>query len=81
MTDDNELKFIPYGIDSLGSGTKHVTRSMIIQQNKCLTDIVVIPIFGVQRDEEDKFYDNFSKYSTLQDYTRRRKITTINNHN
>lgn len=61
MTDDNELKFIPYGIDSLGSGTKHVTRSMIIQQNKCLTDIVVIPIFGVQRDEEDKFYDNFSK--------------------
>ena len=65
MTDDNELKFIPYGIDSLGSGTKHVTRSMIIQQNKCLTDIVVIPIFLVQKDEEDKFYDKFSKSTLL----------------
>ena len=65
MTDDNELKFIPYGIDSLGSGTKHVTRSMIIQQNKWLTDIVVIPIFGVQKDEEDKFYDKFSKSTLL----------------
>ena len=34
---------------------------MIIKQNKILTDIAVVPIFSVQKDEEEKFYDIFSK--------------------
>ena len=34
---------------------------MIIKQNIFLTDIVVVPIFGVLKDEEAKFQDIFSK--------------------
>ena len=60
MAASNELTFIPYGMDSLGTETKDITRSMIIKQNKFLTDIAVVPIFGVQKEGEEKFYDIFS---------------------
>ena len=60
MTESNDLTFIPYGMDSLGKDTWDITRSMIIKQNKFLTDIAVVPIFGVQKDEEEKIYDIFS---------------------
>ena len=60
MAASNELTFIPYGMDSLGTETRDITRSMIIKQNKFLTDIAVVPIFGVQKEEEEKFYDIFS---------------------
>ena len=60
MTDSNELTFVPYGIDSLVKG-KDIIRSMIIQQNTFLTEVAIVPIFGVQKEETDKFYEIFSK--------------------
>ena len=62
MAASNGLAFIPYGMDSLGTETRDITRSMIIKQNKFLTDIAVVPIFGVQKEEEEKFYDIFSNF-------------------
>ena len=60
MTDSNELTFIPYGMDSLGQDKRDITRSMIIKQNTFLTEVAIVPIFGVQKEEEDKFYEIFS---------------------
>lgn len=59
MTDSNELTFIPYIMNLLGSERRNIIRSMIIKQNKFLTDIAVVPIFGVLKNEESKFYDIF----------------------
>ena len=33
---------------------------MIIKQNTFLTEVAVVPIFGVQKDEEEKFYEILS---------------------
>ena len=60
MTDSNELTFIPYEMDSLGQDKRDITRSMIIKQNTFLTEVAIVPIFGVQKEEEDKFYEIFS---------------------
>ena len=85
-TDSNELTFIPYGMDSLGQEQGNLTRSMIIKQNTFLREVVVVPIFGVQKDEEEKFYKIFSNalyFSGLEPiskHTRRRKIYIIGNY-
>ena len=63
MTDNNKMTFIPYCMDSLGTETRDNTRSMIIKQNKFLTDIAVIPIFSVLKEEDEKNYDTFSNPS------------------
>ena len=34
MAVSNELTFIPYGMDSLGTETRDITRSMIIKQKR-----------------------------------------------
>ena len=34
MTNSNDLTFIPYGMDSLGTETRDITRSMIIKQKR-----------------------------------------------
>ena len=60
MTDSNELTFIPYGMYSLGKDKRDITRSMIIKQNTFLTEVAVVPIFGVQKEKEIKFYEIFS---------------------
>ena len=52
-------------MDLLGKDIGDIIRSMIIKQNKFLTDIAVVPIFGVQKDEEEKFYDFFSNVYTF----------------
>ena len=70
MTESNDLTFIPYRMDSLGKDIRDIIRSMIIKQNNFLTDIAVVPIFGVQKDEEEKFYDIFSNVYTFQDWNR-----------
>ena len=61
MTDSNELTFIPYGMDSLDQDKGDTTRSMIIKQNTFITKVAVVPIFGVNKNEEAKFYEIFSK--------------------
>ena len=45
MNDKNEMTFIPYGMDSLGTETRDITRTMIIIQKQFLTHIAVVPIF------------------------------------
>ena len=60
MTDSNELTFIPYGMDSLDQDKRDTTRSMIIKQNTFITEVAVVPIFGVNKNEEAKFYEIFS---------------------
>ena len=83
---DNELTFIPYGMDSLGQEQGDLTRSVIIKQNTFLREVVVVPIFCVQKDEEKKFYKIFSNalyFSGLEwirKHTRRRKISIIDNY-
>ena len=60
MTDINEIAFISYGMDPLGPKKRDLTRSMIIKLNTFLTEVAVVPIFGVQKDEIKKFYEIFS---------------------
>ena len=60
ITDSNELTFIPYGMDSLGQDKIDITRSVIIKQNTFLTEVTVVPMFDVNKDEEVKFYEIFS---------------------
>ena len=91
MNDRNEMTFIPYGMDSLGTETRDITRTMIIKQNIFLTDIAVVPIFGVLKEEEETFYDIFSKSSYFSGLEPTRKTqeegkcplltTTANNYN
>ena len=56
----DSLTFIPYGMDSLGQDKRDTTRSMIIKKNTFLTEIAVVPISGVQKEEESNFYEIFS---------------------
>ena len=88
MTESTELTFIPYGMDSLGQDKRDITRSMIIKQNTFLAEVAIVPIFGVQKEEEDKFYEIFSNalYFTGLEPTRKTKeegkyllITTTTN--
>ena len=60
MIDSKELTFIIYGMDSLGQEKRDISRSMIIKQNTFLTEVTVVPIFCVHKDEEAKFYEIFS---------------------
>ena len=60
MTESNDLILIPYGMNLLAKDTRDITISVIIKQNNALTDIAVVLIFGVQKDEVEKSYDIFS---------------------
>ena len=60
MTESNDLTLIPYGMNLLAKDTRDITISVIIKQNNVLTDIAAVLIFGVQKDEVEKFYDIFS---------------------
>ena len=57
----------------LGQDKRDITRSMIIKQKTFLTEVLVVPIFGVQKEEEDKFYEIFSNtlYFSGLELTRR----------
>ena len=48
---------------------------MIIKQNKFLTEVLVVPIFDVHKDEEAKFYELFSNplYISGLEPTRKRQ--------
>ena len=66
-------------MDSLGSGTKGVTSSISLSR-KCLADIAVVPIFRIQKDEEDKFYEIFSKSLYFKGLQSTRKTQEIGKH-
>ena len=78
-------------MDSLGKDTRDITRSIIIKQNKFLTDLAVVPIFGIQKDGEEQFYDIFSNalYFSGLEPTRKKQeegaylllTTTVNKYN
>ena len=91
INDKNEMTFIPYGMDSLGTEIRDIARTIIIKQNKFLTDIAVDPIFGVLKEEEENFYNIFFKSSYFSGLEPTRKTqeegkcllltTTANNYN
>ena len=78
---------IPYGMVSLGQDKRDITRLMIIKHNTFLMEVSVVPIFGVQKEEESNFYEIFSNALYLfwfrinKENIRRRKIPIINNYN
>ena len=86
MIDSKELTFIIYGMDSLGQEKRDISRSMIIKQNTFITEVAVVPIFGVNKNEEAKFYEIFSNAlyffwrRTNKENTRRRKVSITNNY-
>ena len=53
---------------------------MIIKQNTFLAEVAVVPIFGLQKEKESKFYEIFSNVLYVYGLERTRKTPIINNY-
>lgn len=58
MDSTNDIKFISYGLNSMVN--KNTVRN-IIKNNKLLSNMEIVSIFGVTTDKEEKVYNIFSK--------------------
>ena len=68
----NDLKFIPYELNSIGN--KKNMRNVIIQNNEFLYNMAIVSILGVKHEEEDNVFAIFSEAELISGIGKIRKV-------